>query len=140
MMQKKEIETMLALNGIALDGSEIEIRAVFERAGYTESESDILLAMLRGTAPVGPSKLENIQKAMRMDKPLKPGEVAQLLGIDMDVAVDETGSRKSKIQKLTAAQIFIIIVISTVLVISGLFGAMYYFKIGEFHPSVEHAS
>jgi hypothetical protein len=128
MMQKKEIETMLALNGIALDGSEIEIRAVFERAGYTESESDTLLAMLRGTAPVIPSKLDNIQKSMRMDKPLKPGEVAQLLGIDMDVDVDETGSRKSRIQKLTAVQIFLIGLVSSMLVLAGLFGAMYYFK------------
>ncbi len=138
MLQKREIETMLNINGVSLTAPDSEIRAVFERARYTDSEINVMFMMLRGTAPVLPGEFEDLEKAMRMDKGLKPGQVSALLGIQMDVDVDEFGFRKSSKPKLSIMQMVLIGVLAMTLVGGGLYAAMYYTKIGPFHPTSAH--
>jgi len=139
MLQKKEIETMMAVNGLSPNATNEEVMAMLQRTGYDQAEINLAMTMFRGNEPVSPEPFEKVQHKLLLNESLKPGEVSALLGIEVGVELDEKGSYKKKRQDVTVGYVLAVSLLAILFVSLALFTAMYLNKMGPFQESISSA-
>ncbi len=110
-----------------------KIRSVLLSARYSKDEVDTAIMVLRENTKTNSTRVDGLHKIFRTDEGLRPEEISQLLGIDVDIS-DSIASR-SKGRELSIFQYIIVWSASIVLAIAGLMFYMYLHEVGLFHPA-----
>lgn len=133
MLQKKDIETILKINGVNGSAPDEEIRSVLLSARYNDDEANTAIMVLRENTVTHQTRVEGLHKVFRSNEALKPAEISTLLGID--VQIDEVIARRNRTRELTTGQTVMITVLAMILAAAGVFIAMYVHEVGFFHPT-----
>jgi hypothetical protein len=134
MIDKRHVESLLHLHGMSPTSPEEEIRSVLLSAQYDSKEIDTAITVLRQNTSDNTSRLEGLHKIYRTDQGLKPNEVSELLGIDINVSALEIKNHRAR--GMTGGEYFIVLSLALVLAFGGLLYAMYEHETGPFHPTV----
>ncbi len=136
MLQKKQIEMILRVNGVDLSSPEEEIRSVLLSASFKGSDVDTAIMILRENNTTHVSRIEGLHKVFRTNQRLNADEVSALLGID--VSVDELPREKLPRRQNTSSWInnASIVLAAIGLASIGVVFAMYIYDVGLFysHP------
>ncbi len=79
---------------------------------------------------------EMIRTVYRTNERLSPQTIHALLGIDVDLSEFEARYHRQQ-TGINWVQVIIIFVCSLLIAVAALFGGMYYFEVGPFHPSMD---
>ena len=134
MLQKKDIETILKINGVSAVAPDEEIRTVLLSARYNNDEVDTAIMVLRENMKTHQTRVEGLHKIFRSDESLKPSEISALLGID--VQIDEVATRQSRSRETNFLQSSLVVIFATIFSVAGVLVAMYIYQVGIFHPVV----
>ncbi len=133
MTSKNQLEALLKINGVKPDSSTEKIRSVLLSARYKDDEVDTAIMILKEDTKTNKSRVEGLHKVFRTDNTLKPAEISQLLGIDVDIEKEIVPQSKGRTMSLS--QKFLVWFASTVIAIAGILIYMYLLNVGVFHPS-----
>lgn len=131
MLQKKDIETILKINGVLPTSPEEEIRSVLVSARYNNDDIDTALMVLRENTSTHQTRVDGLHKIFRSDSSLKPSEISALLGIEVNV--DHIALRKNATRDMTIFQNIFVVFVAIILAVLGATFAMYYYQVGVFH-------
>ena len=84
-MNKKEVETILKINGFTGETPDDQIKTVLLSARYSLEEVDAALTILKQVPNACESKVAGLHRVFYTDKKLKPEEISNLLGIDINL-------------------------------------------------------
>jgi len=85
VLQKKQIETILKINGVNPTAPDEEIRSVLLSARYNDDEIDTAIMVLRENVNTKESHVDGLHKVFRTNETLKSQEISSLLGIDVEI-------------------------------------------------------
>jgi hypothetical protein len=133
MISKKEIESILKVNGVDSASADEEIRTVLLSARYKKDEVDTALVVLRENTRTKKTRVEGLHKVFRTDEGLSSAEISKLLGINIDVPNSSRKITESKQPHNIHSAV--IIALSMIIAISGMFIYMYLNNMGVFHDT-----
>lgn len=133
MMNKKQIETILKINGFNETTPDDQIRTVLLSARYSKDEVNKAIVMLKQDPNTKEVKVNGLHKIFYSDTHLKPCEISGLLGIDIDLSAPI--SRRSRNNTISTLQFIAVWFFSVVIAVTGILFYMYLNQIGLFHPS-----
>ena len=135
MLQKKQIEMILRVNGIDLSSPEEEIRAVLLSASFKGQDIDTAIMILRENTTTQISRVEGLHKVFRTNQRLNANEISALLGID--VSIDELPKEKFPKRQNTSPWIHntSVVLIAIGLASVGVIFAMYIYDVGLFYKN-----
>lgn len=138
MINRKHIESILRINGASPSSPDETIRSVLFSARYNKDEVDTAIMVLREDVKTKKTRVEGLHKIFRTDEALKPKEISQLLGIDIDIS--DVMQPKVKQRRMSASQMIFVPVFSLLFAFIGVVLLMYFYSIGPFHDGVSTAS
>lgn len=133
MINREHIESILKINGVVPGSPDEEIRSVLMSARYSKDEVDTAIMVLRENIKTKTTRVEGLHKIFRTDEALRPDEISQLLGIEVDI--DQSIKIRSHSNDLSGLHYMVVWVLSVVLAVSGILLYMYLHRMGVFHPS-----
>lgn len=131
MFQKKDIETILRINGVASNANDDEIRSILLGAKYNDKEVETALMVLRENTDTSETKIDSMHKILRSDEALSPSEINSLLGITVNINTLKIERKEIKVTRRW--QLFSSIVLALLLAGSILVLFMYLHRVGPFH-------
>jgi hypothetical protein len=142
MIEKRNIEAFLRINGIPPTAKDEEIRSVLISARWNKNEVDTALMVLKENIKNQTTHVDTLHKVFNSDNRLTSAEISSLLGIDVDITGSDVGdltAERAKAQRLQSVSIF---VLSIVIAVSSLGYLMYKEKVGYFNDgspvTIEH--
>jgi hypothetical protein len=133
MIQKRDIETILKINGVQPSAPDEEIRSVLLSARYNNDEVDTAMMVLRENNKTHQTRVDGLHKIFHTDEALKPSEISSLLGIE--VQLDDFAIQNSRRRDMSFIQTTVVTIVATLLAAAGVAFAMYHYEVGLFHPS-----
>jgi hypothetical protein len=133
MIEKRNIEAFLRINGIPPTAKDEEIRSVLISARWNKNEVDTALMVLKENIKNQTTHVDTLHKVFNSDNRLTSAEISSLLGIDVDITGSDVGdltAERAKAQRLQSVSIF---VLSIVIAVSSLGYLMYKEKAGYFN-------
>lgn len=134
MIQKKQVETLLKVNGLDLASPDDEIRSVLLSAYYNEDEIDTTLMILRENKTTNDRHIDGLHKVFRTNQGLTPEEIHSFLGIEVNLD-DSIQARTAKKADTAWLRSLVFVLTTIISAIAGLFFAMYHYNIGIFYSS-----
>lgn len=138
MTSREQIETLLKINGSSIDATDDEIRSILNDAKYSNDEIVAAIAVLRQNIDTSSPRLDGLHKVFYTDKPLQAGEVAGLLGIDVNV-LHKLDSHQVRRRQLSGLQLIFVVFVAFTFAFLGTVYYMYKTDIGVFHPTAAAA-
>ncbi|MCA9363116.1 hypothetical protein KC851_02245 [Candidatus Kaiserbacteria bacterium] len=135
MINRKQVEAILKINGITPASPDDEIRAVLMSARYQEDEIDSAIMVLRQNVKTKEAKVQGLHKVFRSDETLKPSEISALLGIDLELTDTIKIGNKTTNNSSDLPKLFTVAVLSFLFAAVCIFAYMYLNDIGVFHPT-----
>ncbi len=135
MTDKRHIESILKVNGIAPTAADEEIKSVLLSARFNEDEVDAALMVLRENVKTNETRVDGLHKVFRTDGGLRPAEISKLLGIDIELT--DADSVRTDPRRFSLLELVLLSLASSLLAIVCLLMYMYSEGIGWFHPSAE---
>jgi hypothetical protein len=133
MADKKQIESILRVNGLGTSAPDEEIRSVLISARFDDDEVNAALVVLRENTKTNETRVDGLHKVFRTDEGLQPKEVSRLLGIN--IAVRDPIERDNKKRHLSYLELFLLSLVSLLLATVFILVYMYSHDIGIFHPA-----
>lgn len=133
MITKGQVESILKLNGVSPTAADEHIRSVLLSARFNKDEVDAALMVLRENVSTHEARVDGLHKVFRTQESLKPQEISNLLGIEVDIA--DTIEARGKARKISTLQYIIIWIVSILVAMTGVLLYMHIHHIGFFHPS-----
>lgn len=133
MISKDNLVTLLNINGVKKDATDVEIRDVLADAHYSSEEIESALYVLKQKTDLSHIRTDGLQKVFYTDGHLLPSEVTGLLGVDFD-ASHIFKPKKILTRELSLPQMLSIVLVAALI---GVVTVMYYMfanDIGLFHP------
>lgn len=134
MIKRDQVEAILKVNGVAPGSPDEQIRSVLLSARYSKDEVDTAIMVLRENTKTNKTRVDGLHKVFRTDEALRPDEIYQLLGIEVDI--DQSIQPQNQNRDLSSLHYVVVWVLSVALAVCGILFYMYLYKIGLFHPSV----
>ena len=135
MTDRRQIESILKVNGIAPTAADEEIKSVLLSARFNDDEVDTALMILRENTKTNETRVDGLHKVFRTDNGLQPAEITKLLGIDIELTSAETVNTDPR--RFSLFELVLLSLASSLLAIVCLLMYMYSEGIGWFHPSAE---
>jgi GTP cyclohydrolase III len=135
MIDRKQIESILKINGVKPTSPDERIRSVLLSARYDSDEVDTAIMVLRENTKTNKTHVDGLHKVFRTNEALAPDEISQLLGIEVNVSTRVTTDEVHSTKSIFGFQNIVIGVLSFVVAILALVFFMYIYKIGIFYPS-----
>jgi hypothetical protein len=139
MFDRKQLESLLKVNGIQKTSPDEEIRSVLISARFKDDEVDTALMILRENVQTKQTRVEGLHKVFRTDQSLKPSEISSLLGIEVDIKENIIVSKRREL-RLTFLQFLLLWVVSILVAMAALMSYMYSNDMGFFHTQTSFAS
>lgn len=134
MINRTQIKSLLKINGVPDTSPDEEIRSVLLSARYSNDEVDTAIMVLREDTKTNKTRVDGLHKIFRTDQALKPEEISQLLGIQVDLT--NLPDQQTKSKTISGVYFVFIWMLSIIVALGGVLLYMYMYKIGVFHPSV----
>jgi len=134
MVNKKHIETILKINGLADGAPDEEIRSVLLSARFHEAEIDTALMVLRENTVTNKTRVDGLHKVFRTDEGLEAKEIAELLGIEVNIK-DRHQSSGGNSPLYNIVSTIVLWVASALVAAVAMLYYMYTHNVGVFHPS-----
>lgn len=137
MFERTQIEKILESHGVTPTAPDEEIKAVLIAAKWNKEDVDTAIYVLRDSPEKQDPHVDALHKLYRTDERLKPETVKALLGIDMEMTSDDiVVSDKRARGGITIKQMLHIAVVSALLGVILLIGAMLTMQVGIFHQTL----
>lgn len=133
MIDRNRIEKILKINGLSSSSPEEEIRSILISARWQEDDVETALTVLRENKVTGASRVDTLHNVFLTDRRLSPEAIEALLGIEVEMTSNDLNSLKVSRNSYSITQLFIIVVLGTVLAAVMVFGTMYINGFGFFH-------
>ena len=133
MFDKKQIESILKVNGIASTAPDEEIRSILLSARFNNDEVQTALMVLRENVKTNKTHVDGLHKVFRTDQALQPAEISQLLGIDVDL--ETPLERQHSSQRYTLFQVFLLWTASILIATTAVMYYMHAQQMGLFHST-----
>lgn len=133
MTDKKQIESILRVNGLGVSAPDEEIRSVLLSASFDDDEVKAALVVLRENIVTNETRVDGLHKVFRTDTHLQPNEISKLLGID--ILVGDALSKDEKKRHLSHFDVVLLMLMSFLLAVAFILAYMYSHDIGIFHPA-----
>jgi hypothetical protein len=134
MIDKHHVEELLRLNGVKATAPDEEIKSVLISARWHEQDVETALMVLRENKVSHQTHVERLNKVFTSDDRLQPELISSLLGVDVDLStLHKSGINHKPRRTVSLSQAVQIGLISTVLSLSFVIGAMWYLDMGIFH-------
>lgn len=135
MINREQVEAILKINGVAPGSASEEIRSVLLSARYSHDEVDTAIMVLREDTKTNKTRVDGLHKIFRTSEALTPGEISQLLGIEVEINQDQPVLHANE-QKVSGMQFMAVWFLSLSIAVGGIFGYMYIVQVGVFHPDI----
>ena len=136
MLQKKQIEMILKVNGVDISSSDEEIRSVLLSASFKDNDIETAIMILKENTQTQTSKIEGLHKVFRTNQRLSSEEISTLLGIDVNIDELPAVRRRKNADSVWLQNISVIVTAIGIAFIGVVF-AMYIYDVGLFHkPSL----
>jgi hypothetical protein len=136
MIDRKNIEQILRLNGLSQTAPDEEIRSVLISARWNKEDVDTAITVLRENTKTHASRVDKLHDVFFADKALSPEAIHSLLGIDVEVNASEMDNLRARRRSAYRWQVVSIFVFSIIIAAAFLIGMMYWQQAGPFHPSL----
>ncbi len=133
MFDKKHIESILKINGLANSAPDEEIRSVLLSARFNDDEVQTAMMVLRENVKTNQTRVDGLHKVFRTDQALQPAEISRLLGIDINLETP-IERQKSK-RRYTLLHVFLLWATSMIIAVTAVMFYMYTLEMGLFHPT-----
>jgi hypothetical protein len=133
MIKRDQVEAILKINGVTPTAPDEEIRSVLLSARYSKDEVDTAIMVLRENTKTNKTRVDGLHKVFRTDEALAPDEIADLLGIEVEIS--ERVQVQSKSRDFSQLQYILVWVLSAIVAVLGILFYMYIYQVGVFHPS-----
>ncbi len=133
MFDKRHIESILKINGLANSSPDEEIRSVLLSARFNNDEVETAMMVLRENTKTNETHVDGLHKVFRTDQALKPSEISQLLGIDVNL--ETPMERQLNERRYSILHVFLLWATSMIIAVTAVMFYMYTHDIGLFHPS-----
>lgn len=134
MIEKRNIEAFLKVNGIPPTAKDEEIRSVLLSARWNNNEVDTALMVLKENTKNNETHVDTLHKVFNSDDRLSGAEISKLLGIDVNLSDNEL-DLNAKHQLSQNTTVIITFALSIVIAVSSIGYLMYKEQAGVFHPS-----
>ena len=134
MIKRSQIEKILKVNGIETTSPDEQIRSVLLSARFNKDEVDTAIMVLREDNKTKRTRVDGLHKVFRSDDALKPNEISDLLGIEVDASTFYRP--QTEVKNMAAVQYITVWLFSVFFAVAGILMYMYMNHIGPFHPSV----
>ena len=134
MIERNHIEKILKINGMSPSEPDDVIRSVLLSARYNDDEIDTALMVLREDTKTKQVRVEGLQKVFRTDNALKPQEISDLLGIDVNLEHYLPPIVQSR--TFVTPTLISVWILSLLLAVVGVLLYMHFNNVGIFHPSM----
>ena len=111
MIEKRNVEAFLKVNGIPPTAKDEEIRSVLLSARWNNNEVDTALMVLKENVKNNETHVDTLHKVFNSDDRLSSAEISKLLGIDValsDHDVNDLNAKHQMSQNSTAVITFIL--------------------------------
>lgn len=132
MLQKDNIEAILKINGVTPTAPDEEIRSILLSARYNKDEVDTAIMILRENVKTNETRVDGLHKIFHSDERLKTTEIADLLGIEVELSNMPMQIKRSR--EFTTVQYIIVWVMAVLVALGGIGYSMYLHQVGVFHP------
>ncbi len=133
MIEKRNIESFLRINGIPPTAKDEEIRSVLISARWNKNEVDTALMVLKENIKNQTTHVDTLHKVFNSDNRLTSAEISSLLGIDVDISSSDVGDLAAQRAKVQRIQSLLVFVLSILIAIGSLGYLMYKEKAGYFN-------
>jgi hypothetical protein len=134
MIKRTQIEKILQVNGVNPSSPDEQIRSVLLSARFNKDEVDTAVMVLREDTATKKTRVDGLHKIFRTDEALRPDEISQLLGIEVDAASFYRPTTAA--DTVAGLQYLTVWLFSVFFATSGILMYMYVNDVGPFHPSV----
>ena len=135
MISKKQLESFLKANGIAMDAPDGEIKAMLLAARWNAQDVDTAITVLREDPDTKTQHVESLNKLFRSDDRPKPETISAMLGIGMELLPSDVDHKEMRKRSTTTKDWAFIIILSILLAVTALFGVMFHMEVGPFHQT-----
>lgn len=124
MINPHRIKALLKINGLTTESPDAHIRLVLDKAGYSQSSIEEVMAWLRskGTLakPANRSRIEGMHKLFRTTQALQPSEIQDVLGIEVDTSYFVSGDLTSTTTRRTMSVWHGCVIVLLTLLVTGV--------------------
>lgn len=135
MIEKRNVEAFLRVNGIPPTAKDEEIRSVLLSARWNNNEVDTALMVLKENINSNETHVDTLHKVFNSDDRLSSSEITKLLGIDVTLSDNDVTDLNTKHQLSQNSTAVITFVLSIIIAVSSIGYLMYKEKAGVFHDA-----
>jgi hypothetical protein len=135
MIEKRNVEAFLKVNGIPPTAKDEEIRSVLLSARWNNNEVDTALMVLKENTKNNETHVDTLHKVFNSDDRLSSSEISKLLGIDVNLSDNEVTDINKRHQLSQNSTALITFVLSIIIAASSIGYLMYKEKAGVFHET-----
>ena len=133
MIDKRNVEAFLKVNGIPPTAKDEEIRSVLLSARWNNNEVDTALMVLKENTKSNETHVDTLHKVFNSDDRLSSSEISKLLGIDVNLSDHEGLDLNQKHQLSQNSTAVITLILSVIIAASSIGYLMYKEKAGVFY-------
>lgn len=133
MIEKRNVEAFLKVNGIPPTARDEEIRSILLSARWNNNEVDTALMVLKENVVNNETHVDTLHKVFNSDDRLSSAEITKLLGIDVNLSDHNLADINNKYNQTLNHSALITLVLSIVIAVSSIGYLMYQEKAGVFH-------
>ena len=134
MIEKRQIEELLRVNGVHTKAPTDEIKSVLISARWNKNDVETALLVLREDSKSHVTKVDTLHKVFTSDEKLPPELISSLLGVDIDLSYLNVTSKSHRAGRYVSfGQMVQICILSVTLSSLCIFGSMWYLDLGVFH-------
>lgn len=139
MMRSEQIKSILKINGASEASPDEHIRSILLNAHYTRAEVNDALSIIRNKTMINKHESDDVHKIFRSSTTLKPEEISNLLGIQVDVSTFQSSAilPESDTSKDSVFPTLLVGFLSIILAICGVVLYMFLNQLGFFFVSPE---
>jgi preprotein translocase subunit SecG len=133
MIKRSQIEKILRVNGVSTSSPDEHIRSVLLSARFNKDEVDTAIMVLRENKTTKQIRVDGLHKVFRTDEALRPNEISELLGIEVDASTFYRP--QNNVGTLAGIQYVTVWLFSVFFAVVTVLSIMYMNEVGPFHPS-----
>ena len=135
MIEKRNVEAFLKVNGIPPTAKDEEIRSVLLSARWNNNEVDTALMVLKENMVSNETHVDTLHKVFNSDDRLSSSEITKLLGIDVNLSDHNLERNAGTFNQTLNHSSLITIILSVIIAVSSIGYLMYKEQAGVFHET-----
>ena len=133
MIEKRNVEAFLRVNGIPPTAKDEEIRSVLLSARWNNNEVDTALMVLKENIVNNKTHVDTLHKVFNSDDRLSSAEITKLLGIDVNLSDHNFADINHTYNRTLNHSALITLILSIIIAVSSIGYLMYKEQAGVFH-------